>query len=203
MTAPVPAPPKRRLWFVDTSALLSLAADAGLRQAVQDELRLQKRVLLDVVLDELEGLSAHGQPGTATLATAALGQLGWLGEPVDTSDLVTPERVIEIQDILRSGRSLRHPAEHWAESVTMAMAERLQQADPYMLCEDYDARVESLAHGLTPFSTHKFLAHLVASGRLAADRAAAFADALKAAERGGDYSPGEFVSGRLGRVGRP
>ncbi|MFJ7095870.1 hypothetical protein ACIQWL_37455 [Streptomyces mirabilis] len=191
------------MWFVDTSALLSLAADDGLRQAIQDELRLQKRVLLDVVLDELEGLSAYGKPGTATLATAALGQLGWLGEPVDTSDLVTPERVIEIQDILRSGRSLRHPAEHWAESVTMAMAERLQQADPYMLCEDYDARVESLAHGLTPFSTHKLLAQMVHNGRLAADCAATFADALKAAERGSDYSPEEFVSGRLGRVGRP
>lgn len=163
----------------------------------------QRRVLMDVVVDELERLASQGPPGIKDLAVAALGQLDWLGEPVDTGELVVPERIVEIQDIMRSGRSLRHPAEHWAESVIMAMAERLQQMNPYMLCEDYNARVESLHHNLAPFSIHKLLARMVQGGRLAADEAANFADALQAAERGKDYTAAEFISSRLGRVGQP
>lgn len=201
MTAPAPAKPA--LWFVDTSSLLSLAVDDDLRQAVQNELVPQRRVLLDIVVDELDRLASQGPPGIKDLAVAALGQLDWLGEPVDTGDLVAAERVVEIQDIMRSGRSLRHPAEHWAESVIMAMGERLQQVVPYMLCEDYNARVESLHHNLTPFSTHKLLARMVQDDRLSADTAVDFANALQAAERGKDYSAAEFISGRLGRVGRP
>ncbi|WP_215455089.1 hypothetical protein [Streptomyces sp. ATCC 21386] len=201
MTTPAPAKPA--LWFVDTSSLLSLAADDNLRQTVQGELVSRRRVLLDVVVDELERLASQGPPGIKDLAVAALGQLDWLGEPVDTDELVAAERVVEIQDIMRSGRSLRHPAEHWAESVIMAMAERLQQMDPYMLCEDYNARVESLHHNLTPFSIHKLLARMVQGDRLAADEAVIFADALQAAERGKDYTAAEFISGRLGRVGQP
>lgn len=198
-----PAPAKAALWFVDTSSLLSLAADDNLRQTVQVELESQRRVLLDVVVDELDSLASQGLPGIKDLAIAALEQLDWLGDPVDTGELVAAERVVEIQDVMRSGRSLRHPAEHWAESVIMAMAERLQQMDPYMLCEDYNARVESLHHNLTPFSTHKLLARMVQGDRLAADTAVTFADALQAAERGKDYIAAEFISGRLGRVGQP
>ncbi|MGW1070957.1 hypothetical protein ACWD4F_41490 [Streptomyces aureus] len=199
----MPVPPRRKVWFIDTSALLSLATDDGLRQAVHSELITERRVLLDVVYDELQGLAEHGDPGPAALATAALGQLEWLGEVVDTSQLVEPTRVLEIQDILRSGRSLRHQTEHWAESVIMAMTERLQHTDSYLLCEDYNARIESTAHGITPLSTHKLLSQMVRGGRLTAERAATFADAIKAAERGSDYTPQDFATGRLGRVGRP
>ncbi|MHB9864398.1 hypothetical protein [Streptomyces sp. YIM S03343] len=198
MPTPAPARPP-----FDTSSLLTLAADDNLRRRVQDELASQHRVLLDVVAAELEGLASQGPPDLKGLALAALGQLGWLGDPVSAGDLVEPQRIVEIQDVMRSGRPLRHPFEHWAESVIMAMSERLQQVDPYMLCEDYNARVEALHHNLTPFSTHKLLARMVQEGRLAADAAAAFSTALQAAERGKDYTAAEFMSGRLGRVGRP
>ncbi|MEV6792403.1 hypothetical protein AB0M87_10460 [Streptomyces sp. NPDC051320] len=159
--------------------------------------------MLDVVHDELVGLAGRGEPCLQSLATEALGQLDWLGDPVDTSTFVIPDRVIEIQDILRSGRSLKHPAEHWAESVIMAMAERLQHTDPHMLSEDYNARVESTFHHVTPFSIHKLLARMVRQGGLTAGEAAAFAQALEAADRGADYTTDDFLAGRLGRVGRP
>lgn len=201
MTAPAPVKPV--LWFVDTSSLLSLAADDELREAVQGKLSSQRHVLLDVVVDELERLARQGRPAVQCLAATALGQLNWLGEPVDTNALATGERVAQIQDILRSGRALQHPSEHWAESVIMAMAERLTQVDPHVLSEDYSARIESLHHNLTPFSIHKLLSHMVREDGLSAVEAAGFADALKAAGRGSDYTAAEFISGKLGRVGHP
>jgi hypothetical protein len=62
---------------------------------VQGELVSQRRVLLDVVVDELERLASQGPPGIKDLAVAALGQLDWLGEPVDTDELVAAERVVD------------------------------------------------------------------------------------------------------------
>jgi hypothetical protein len=107
-----PAPEKPPVWFIDTSALISLAADDGLWQAVQDEIGTQRRVLLDVVFDELERLAGEGDPNIKSLAAAALGQLDWLGAPMDTSDKVRAECVLDIQDALRSGRPLKHAYEH-------------------------------------------------------------------------------------------
>ncbi|MEU3432089.1 hypothetical protein [Streptomyces sp. NPDC006863] len=199
----VPAPAKPQLWFVDTSSVLSLATDDGLRAAIQREVGTQRHVVLDVVFDELERLASQGRPAEKTLAAAALGQLGWLGEPVDTSTFVDPERVAEIQDVLRSGRVLKHPGEHWAESVIMAMAERLAEVDPYLLCEDYNARIESIHHNLTPLSVHKLLSQMVRKNCLSVADAVSFASAVQAAERGSDYTAADFISGRLGRVGRP
>lgn len=176
--------------------------DEALRETVVRHVGAQPHVVLDVVVDELEGLARRGSPIRA-LATATLGQLGWLGEPVETNALVDPGRAVQIQDILRGGRSLRHPREHWAESVAMAMAERLTQVDAHLLSEDYDARIESVRHGLTPFSIHKVLSHMVRNGHIPAEEAVSFADALKAANRGIGYTAEEFRSGRLRRVGRP
>lgn len=198
-----PAPERPPVWFIDTSVLLSLAVDDGLRQAVQAEIGTQPRVLLDVVFDELERLASEGAPDIKSLAAAALGQLGWLGTPVDTSDKVAAERVLDIQDVLRSGRPLKHAFEHWAESVIMCLGEQLQQTTAHFLSEDYNARVESCHHGCVPLSVHKLLARMVRARRLTPERAVEFADALMAADRGKDYTAEDFVSGRLGRVGRP
>ncbi|MFE9813202.1 hypothetical protein ACFYRN_43480 [Streptomyces sp. NPDC005227] len=63
--------------------------------------------------------------------------------------------------------------------------------------------MESVNHRITPLSTHKFLAQMVVGDRLTAERAATFSDALKAAERGSDYTPQDFITGKLGRVGQP
>ncbi|MCW1100099.1 hypothetical protein OJ963_40640 [Streptomyces sp. RS2] len=198
-----PAPAKPAVWFIDTSALLTLAVDDGLRDVIKVEIEPQHHILLDVVCDELERLADEGPPNVKSLAATALGQLDWLGAVLDTNDKVAPGRVQEIQDLVRGGRPLKNPFEHWAESVTMALAERMQSGIPYFLCEDYSARVESRHSGCLPFSVHKLLFHMVRAGRLTADRAVGFADAVMRAGRGSDYTAEEFTSGRLGRVGRP
>ncbi|GHF42780.1 hypothetical protein GCM10018790_20790 [Kitasatospora xanthocidica] len=199
-----PAPARPELWFLDTSSLMTLAVDEALREAVKGELSWHKRVLLDVVVEELERLAGAGRPDEKALAAAALGQLDWLGAPVPTDNLgIDPLRVVAVQDILRSGRPLKHPGEHWAESVIMTMAEGLTLAAPHLLSEDYNARIESVRHNCAPYSVHKLLARMVQGGRLAADDAESFADAVMAAGRGNDYTAAEFLSGNLGRVGKP
>ncbi|WP_458246908.1 hypothetical protein [Streptomyces sp. MAI_2237] len=198
-----PTPEKPAVWFIDTSALLTLAVHDDLRSVVQGEIGAQHHILVDVVYDELDRLAEEGAPDVKSLAAAALGQLDWLGTILDTSDKVAAVRVREIQDIVRGGRPLKDPFEHWAESVIMALTERMQRGTPHFLCEDHNARVESRHHGCVPFSVHKFLSHMVRHGRLAAERAVSFADAIMEAGRGNDYTAQEFASGRLGRVGHP
>ncbi|WP_280668110.1 MULTISPECIES: hypothetical protein [unclassified Kitasatospora] len=190
------------MWFIDTSSLVTLAADDALRAAVERELGHQRRALLDVVVDELEFLAA-GNSDARDLAEAALEQLAWLGEPVDTTDMTDSQHVLAIQEVVRGGRPLKHEREHWAESMIMSMAGRLTMVRPQILTEDYGARVESLNHGLTPFSVHKLLSIMVKSGKLDASDAVAYADSLKAAGRGQDYTAQDFMTGRLRRVGHP
>ncbi|WP_327074088.1 hypothetical protein OG196_26030 [Kitasatospora purpeofusca] len=190
------------LWFIDTSSLVTLAADDALRAAIERELGHQRRVLLDVVVDELEFLAA-GNGDARGLAAAALEQLAWLGEPVDTADLTDSQQVLAIQEVVRGGRPLKHEREHWAESMIMNMSERLTLVRPQILTEDHGVRVESLNHGLTPFSVHKLLSTMVRSGRLDAGDAVAYADSLKASGRGQSYTAQDFMTGRLRRVGHP
>jgi hypothetical protein len=182
--------------------LISLAVDDGLRAAVQRELDPQRVTLLDVVVDELKIL-ADGDTDVAGLASDALGQLDWLGNVAPTSGYLDLFAVREIQNTIRGTRALKHDLEHWAESVIMHIAPRLQVAAAHMLSEDHAARVESQNHRIKPFSVHKLLARMVQGARLDADDAVAFADALKAAGRGPDVTAEEFRTGRLRRVGQP
>jgi hypothetical protein len=87
--------------------------------------------------------------------------------------------------------------------VIICLGEQLQLTTAHFLSEDHNARVEARSHGCVPLSVHKLLAHMVQARRLTPERAVEFADALMAADRGKDYTAEEFVSGRLGRVGRP
>ena len=186
----------------DTSSLLSLAVDPQLSRVVQAELSVQRCALLDVVADELDDLA---QPGGSVsgLAQAALGQISWLGPVVATEKLSDPDGVLDIQNTIRTGRPLKHPREHWAESVVLDIGERLQSVAPRLLSEDYDARVEAPYHSVLPFSVHKVLATMVRGRRLSAVAAEAFATALHRARRGPEITAEEFTRGDLRRVGRP
>src|SRR5215217_1987303 len=75
---------RRLVWFPDTSALVTLAVHQPLQQAVRAVLSAHHRVLVQVVVDELESLAAAGGP-VAKWAAIALNQLDWLGEPVRRS----------------------------------------------------------------------------------------------------------------------
>src|SRR5262249_47895088 len=73
------------VWFPDTSALIPLAVHQPLHDAVITLLSAQRRVLLQVVIDELAALTG-GSPPTARWAAIALRQLAWLGTPVRVDD---------------------------------------------------------------------------------------------------------------------
>jgi hypothetical protein len=191
------------LWIPDTSSLITLAVDDELAAAVQAECGADRRVLLDVVVDELENL-AGGRQKVSALAAAALTQLEWLGVPLDTSDKVDTARVQAIQDVIRAGRPLRDPWQHLGEAVALGLAERLQVVTPKLLTEDHDARVEAKNRGVESLSVHKLLSRMVAAGRLTAETAETFASRIHAAGRAaGEYTAAEFRTGRLGRVGKP
>lgn len=78
----------QQVWFLDTSALVTLAVHPPLQRAVEALLLAQRRVLVKAVVVELEGL-ASTKPPVAHWAATALGQLGWIGEPVGLDDLTT------------------------------------------------------------------------------------------------------------------
>lgn len=197
-----PAIAKPSIWFVDTSSLISLAVDEELRSVVKSEVAGERCVLLDVVIDELEILA---QPGGAIthFAKAALQQLDWLGEPVPVEGKVDVQGALQIQDVIRGARALKHNWEHWAESVTIDIASRLTLLRPYFLAEDYNARVEAKLRGMQPYSVHKLLGRMVNEGKLSAADAARFAALLQTAGRGAEYTEEDFQKGTLGRVGKP
>ena len=62
-----------RVWFLDTSSLLSMAVDEKIESAVLDEIGDDRVVIIDIVHDELTRRA--GVPETAGLAKNALDRL--------------------------------------------------------------------------------------------------------------------------------
>src|SRR5258708_5544788 len=89
---------KALVWFPDTSALVTLAVQLPLQQAVQARLSAHRRVLVTAVVAELEELAKSPTPAAAW-AGAALDQLDWLGEPVRLDDPAGTELAVELQEI--------------------------------------------------------------------------------------------------------
>jgi hypothetical protein len=160
---PKPAPPpaaKPQVWFPDTSALITLAVHLPLHEVTVDALADKKRVLLVAVVAELEELTRLSQP-LASWANTALGQLGWLGDPVVLDSPSGTNLASEIQQDLAAGRTLRHDLEHWGESAIISLASRAIHLRPFMLSDDYDARIAAHARGVEAMSVHKLLQHRV------------------------------------------
>jgi len=202
---PKPAPPpaaKPQVWFPDTSALITLAVHQPLQEAIVDALAAKRRVLLAAVVAELEGLTRQSQP-SASWAKTALGQLGWLGKPVVVDSPTGAALASEIQQDLAAGRSLRHPLEHWGESAIISLASRAIHLRPFMLSDDYDARIAAHTKGVEAMSVHKLLHLLIIRSHITVEAAASFSDALRDAGRSPDFTADELRSGRLKRVGEP
>jgi hypothetical protein len=196
------APARQQVWFLETSALVTLAVHLPLQQAVVATLAGHRRVLVKAVVTELQGLSMTSDI-TATWAGAALDQLGWLGQPVPLDDPAGVELAAALQEEVAGSRPLKHPMEHFGEAAVISLACRAQTLLPLMLCDDYDARVVAKNNNVEPFSVHKLLHLMIRQGKITATQAAQFADALHAAGRAQDYTAEELASGRLGRVGQP
>jgi hypothetical protein len=192
----------QQVWFLDTSALVTLAVHPPLQRAVEALLLAQRRVLVKAVVVELEGL-ASTKPPVAHWAATALGQLGWIGEPVGLDDPVGTDLAVTIQETLAAGRPLQHNAEHYGEAAIIALASRARKLMPLMLSDDYDARVAAHTHGVRSLSVHRLLHIMIMKEKVTEAQAAAFADALFSAGRSQDYTAAELASGRLGRVGQP
>jgi hypothetical protein len=192
----------QQVWFLETSALVTLAVHLPLQQAVAATLSAHPRVLVKAVVTELEGLALTSD-STATWAGTALSQLGWLGQPVPLDDPAGVDLAARLQEEIAGSRPLKHPMEHFGEAAVISLACRAQRLRPLMLCDDYDARVTAKNNGVEPFSVHKLLHLMIRQGKITATEAAGFADALNVAGRAQDYTAKELASGRLGRVGQP
>lgn len=202
MTAAPAGAAKPAVWFLDTSALVSLAVDFPLQQAVQATLSSHRRVLVAAVVAELEEL-AKTADRTAAWAGMALGQLHWLGEPVRVDEPAGVELAAEIQEQIAAGRPLKHPLEHFGEAAIVSLACRAKTLRPLLLSEDYDARVAAKNRGVEPLSVHKLIHLMIKQDKIAVSEAFGFADALNKAGRAQNYTQAELASGRLGRVGQP
>ena len=193
---------KPQAWFLETSALVTLAVHLPLQQAVAAALSAHYRILVKAVVTELEGLSMTSDI-TATWAATAQGQLDWLGTAVALDDPVGIELAVQLQEEIAGGRPLKHPMEHFGEAAVISLASRARTVKPLMLCDDYSARVAAKNRDVEPVSVHKLMYLMIRQGKLTAKEAGAFADALHTAGRHQDYTAQELASGRLGRVGQP
>ena len=194
--------PKPVVWFLDTSALVTLAVHQPLQDAVVTALSKSRRVLVKAVVAELEGL-AQGTSPTAGWARQALKQLEWLGEPVRVDDPVGTELALRFQEQIAAGRPLKHDLEHYGEAAIVALASRARTVAPRMLSDDYDARVLAKNNNVEPVSIHRLLFSMITHGLITDIQAADFAEALRIVGRAQDYTAEELRTGRLGRAGRP
>jgi hypothetical protein len=196
------SPAKSIVWFVDTSALVTLAAYQPLHDVVVTALPDHRWILVRAVVAELEGL-ARGSSPTAKWASRALKQLSSWGEPIGLDDPVGTQLAQRFQAQIAAGRPLKHDLEHYGEAAIVALASRARKLVPRMLSDDYDARVLAKNNGVEPVSVHRLLFSMIAGGIITDVEAARFADALHAAGRASDYTAEELRTGRLGRAGRP
>jgi len=130
---------KPAVWFPDTSALITLAVHEPLHAAVRAVLSRQRRVLVTAIVDELDSLS-RARGSLADWARTALGQLDWLGRPVEVDVPVGTRLAASFQERLAGERPLRHCLEHYGEAAIVALACRARKFAPRLLSDDYGAR---------------------------------------------------------------
>jgi hypothetical protein len=141
---------RARVWFLDTSTLLSMAVDKDIEAAVLDEIGDELVVIIDIVQDELTRRA--GIPETAALAKVALSGIRPHWSVMDTTRYVTLEDVQLAQEEVADGRILTDDWQHWAESTIIALARRSATTgltSKILLSEDYDARRVACAVPLT------------------------------------------------------
>jgi len=201
--------PGKRIWFLDTSSLLSMALDEKIEAIVLDEIGNDHVMIIDIVQDELTRRAAI--PATAGLAKTALDRLQSDWTNMDTAPYVKLEDVRQAQEDVADGRILTDDMQHWAESTIIALA-RYSAAKGYtsikmLLSEDYDARRVACAVPSTRgVSIHRLFYERVQSKRMTSEAAAGLGEILHAADRGPAVTASDFEdpTGRgLGRVAKP
>jgi predicted nucleic acid-binding protein len=194
----VPPSPPVPLYF-DTSTLISLAADDAL-WALAKQLYGGRARVPQAVVAELQ--RKVGDKDVGHLASRVLRDLAWLGEPIEIDTDELRQEVERIQNGIAAGRPLLHPLQHYGESAMIVLAAR---GGGNCFAEDYDARVAAKREGVRSMGTHKLL-HVLIQGRvISGEEAFRMSEALRAENRGLDYTVDELTEGGrgLGRVGRP
>ncbi len=137
------------------------------------------------------------------MARTALGQLAWLGKPVEVDVPIGVRLAAAFQEQVAGERPLRHRLEHYGEAAIVALACRAKKFAPRLLSDDYGARALAKANNIEPVSAHRLLFSMISAGHLSDVEAADFAAILHKAGRAADYTIEELRVGRLGRVGEP
>ena len=199
----------KRIWFLDTSSLLSMALNEDIEAAVLDEIGDDRVVIIDIVHDELTHRAA--MPGTAGLAKTALDRVQPRWTVMDTERFVTIEEIRLAQEDVADGRTLTDDMQHWAESTIIALARRSvttgTSSTKMLLSEDYDARRVACTVPFTRgVSIHALFHQRVRRNRMTAEAAAELGEILHTAGRGPAVTASDFAdpTGRgLGRVAKP
>lgn len=207
MTASLPAGRRGlpRLWLVDTSSLVTMAAHAALRDSVISYLDAEHGALPQAVVGELRGLQRAPVP-TSTWARAALTQLDWLGTPARLVEGPLLDTALAIQQEMALSAPLERDDQHWGESAIIAIGKHLSRVDAIMLSEDYDARLGARRHDLGAMSLTRLMHHMTLDGFRTPMQVSGYTTALVRAERWTRQpalSADDFVAGRLGKQGRP
>lgn len=204
--SPLPASP--RVWFFDTSTLITTQASPALADLIKSQMEGEDLVLLEAVVEELELIAPQNRPVSA-LARAALNDLEWLrpAQPVD--DYADLDDIVHWQEQVAEGRALKHPREHWAEACIIAAIEVLPQdrGAVAFLSEEHSARIHAAIHGwCMSMSLHRYMYELVQDGTIAAEVALEISSELEAADRGISCNLQDFTGSTphgLGRFGQP
>jgi hypothetical protein len=198
-----------RVWFLDTSSLLSMALSEDIEAAVLDEIGNYRVMIIDIVHDELTRRATLSD--TAGLAKTALNRIQPHWTVMDTARFVTLEDVRQAQEDVADGRTLANDMQHWAESTIIALARRSAIAGSssikMLLSEDYDARRVACAVPFTRgVSIHGLFHERVQHKRLTPEAVAELGEILYAAGRGPAVTVSDFANPTargLGRVAKP
>ena len=110
------------------------------------------------VVKELEHLRKDANVGG--LATTALADLAWLGDPI-VLDEDAGREAERLRNIIAAGRPLTHDLQHYAEAALIVVGRPI---GAQAIIEDYDARVAAQGNGVRPMSVHKLLRSLDQAG---------------------------------------
>jgi hypothetical protein len=130
-----------KVWFFDTSSLLSMALHEDIEASVLDEIGADRVMIIDIIHDELNRRATISD--TAVLAKTALNRFQPHWMVMDTGRFVSLEEIQLAQEDVADGRMLTDDRQHWAESTIIALARRSVTAGSrsikMLLSEDFDA----------------------------------------------------------------
>lgn len=186
--------------LIDTCSLINLAVDETMWSCAKDHFAGRIGTAL-IVVEELRKLRTDQNIGI--YVRRVLADLDWLEEPIRVEEDETVAESVRIQGLIAAGRPLRHPGEHLGESVLIVIARPFASQ---IIMDDHNARVMAKSERIESISLHRLLHQWIRNDVVEPSMAKAFADSIKAAGRGSNYTEEELKRGgrrEMGRVWEP